>query len=1051
MFSGFFIRRPIFACVISIVIILVGLVAARTLPIALYPEISPPTVRVTATYPGANAQVLAETVAQPIEEQINGVEGMLYMSSTCSNSGVYSLTVTFEIGTDLDMAQVLVQNRVAVAEPTLPEEVRRLGITTKKQSTNFLQIISLVSPDERYDTTFLSNYATLRVKDELIRVPGVGEVTVFGARDYSMRIWLDPDQLKARGLTTTDVMAALQEQNVQVAAGQIGEPPAPSGQSFQFTINTQGRLREAEEFGNIILKTGEGGRLTRLQDVARVELGARSYSDFAEWKGKPTVAIAIYQLPGSNALEVAARVEAKMKELSGAFPEGMSYLIPFNTTDFVDRSIAEVVQTLFITVLLVFLTIFIFLQDWRATLIPALTIPVSLIGTLAVMAGLGISINLLSLFGIVLAIGVVVDDAIVVVENVVRNIDELGLPPREATFRAMQEVTGPVIATTLVLLAVFVPTAFLGGITGQLYRQFALTISTATVFSSINALTLSPALCAVLLRPTRGVHHWFFRWFDWTFDRTRKLYARSLGVLIRRATLTMVLFAVLTAASFWGYLRLPTGFVPTEDQGYCFVSVQLPDAASLERTAAVLDEMNQRLSAMEGVANWVTIAGFSLVDMAAAPNMATIWVVFKPWEERTAPHLSQEALIGQLWQSFGAIQEAQIFAFAPPAIQGLGFAGGFLMEVQDRGGLGLSVLQQMTQEMVEAANAQEKIERSYSTFRANVPQLYADVDRIQAKSLDVPLSNVFGTLQAYLGSLYINDFNMFGRTYQVKVQADSRFRSRPEDIRRLEVRDSSGRMIPLGTLVSVREMVGPQIVKRYNMYPSATINGQAVQGYSSGEALSLMENLAAAKLPASMGYEWTGMSYQEKTTASEALYIFALAVVFVYLVLCAQYESWSCPLAIILSVPLGLLGTVAAVMMRGMEVNVYSQIGIVLLIALASKSAILIVEFAKVRREQGDDIVEAALLAARLRFRAVLMTALTFVLGMFPLVVARGAGAASRQAVGTAVFGGMLAATVLLVLFVPVFYVVIQRASEWLQTRVWARFMGRGEPEKGSE
>lgn len=1051
MFSGFFIRRPIFACVISIVIIIVGLVAASSLPIARYPEISPPTVQVSANYPGANAQVLAETVAQPIEEQINGVEGMLYMSSTCSNSGAYALTVTFEIGTDLDMAQVLVQNRVAVAEPTLPEEVRRLGITTKKQSTSFLQIISLVSPDERYDTTFLSNYATLRIKDELVRVPGVGEVTVFGARDYSMRVWLDPDKLRARGLTTTDITLALQEQNVQVAAGSIGEPPAPAGQSFQLTINTQGRLREAEEFGNIILKTGEGGRLTRLRDVALVELGARSYVNFAEWKGKPTVAIGLYQLPGSNALEVATLVEARMKALSGAFPEGMSYLIPFDSTDFVNRSIAEVVQTLFITVLLVFLTIFVFLQDWRATLIPALTIPVSLIGTLAVMSGLGISINLLSLFGIVLAIGVVVDDAIVVVENVVRNIDELGLPPREATFRAMQEVTGPVIATTLVLLAVFVPTAFLGGITGQLYRQFALTISAATVFSSLNALTLSPALCAILLRPTRGKQHRFFRWFDWTFDRTCALYARSLGVLIRRAALTLVLFAVLTAAAFWGYLRLPTGFVPTEDQGYCFVTVQLPDAASLERTAAVLEDMNQRLSDMEGIANWVTIAGFSLVDGAAASNMATIWVVFNPWEERTAPHLSQEALIGQLWQTFGAIQEAQIFAFAPPAIQGLGFAGGFLMEVQDRGGLGFSALQQMTQEVVEDANAQAKIGRAYSTFRANVPQLYVDVDRTQAKSLGVPLNDVFGTLQTYLGSLYINDFNMFGRTYQVKVQADSRFRSRPEDILRLEVRDSSGRMVPLGTLVSVREMVGPQIVKRYNMYPSASINGQAVQGFSSGEALSLMENLAEAKLPTSMGYEWTGMSYQEKNTASEALYIFALAVIFVYLVLCAQYESWSSPLAIILAVPLGLLGTVAAVMMRGMEVNVYSQIGIVLLIALASKSAILIVEFAKVRREQGDDIVEAAMLAARLRFRAVLMTALTFVLGMFPLVIARGAGAASRQAVGTAVFGGMLTATLLLVLFVPVFYVVIQRASEWLQVRVWARFVGHKGPEKGSE
>ncbi len=1047
MFSGFFIRRPIFACVLSIVIVLVGLVTARTLPVAQYPQISPPTVRVSAVYPGANAQVLAATVAQPIEEQVNGVEGMLYMSSTSTNTGVYGLTVTFEIGTDLDMAQVMVQNRVAVAEPSLPEEVRRLGISTRKQSTNILQFIALVSPDQSRDTTFLSNYATLRIKDELSRIDGVGDVQVFGARDYSMRIWLDPDKLRARRLTTTDVVRALQQQNVQVAAGQIGEPPAPAGQSFQFTINAPGRLQTAAEFAEIIVKTGQDGRLTRLQDIAQVELGSQSYADFAQRKGSPAVAIGIYQSPGSNALDVAGRVADRMEELSATFPQGVSYVVPFDTTDFIDRAIVEVVKTLMIAVLLVFLTIFIFLQDWRATLIPALTIPVSLIGTLAVMAGLGISINLLSLFGIVLAIGVVVDDAIVVVENVVRNIDERGLSPREATLNAMREVTGPIIATTLVLLAVFVPTAFLGGITGQLYRQFALTISTATVFSSLNALTLSPALCAVLLRPKGSERHNFFRWFNWTFDHTRRLYERGLGMMVRRTAITLVLFAVLASASFWGYLRLPTGFVPTEDQGYCVVNVQLPDAAALERTAAVLEEMNGRLATMEGVADWIAIAGFSVIDMAASSNVATIFVRLTPWEERTAPHLRMESVIGRLWQMFGDIQEAQILAFAPPAIQGLGFAGGFLMELQDRGGVGFSALQQMTEELVGAANAQRQIDRAYTTYRANVPQLQVDVDRIQAKSLDVPLSDVFGTLQAYLGSYYVNDFNMFGRTYQVKVQADSPFRSRPEDIGRLEVRDVQGRMIPLGTLLSVREMVGPQLVRRYNMYPSASINGQAVAGYSSGDALNLMERLAEANLPDTMGYEWTGASYQEKTTADQALYIFLLAVIFVYLVLCAQYESWSCPLAIILAVPLGLLGTVAAVTLRGMEVNVYSQIGVVLLIALASKSAILIVEFAKLRREQGDDIVKAAMLAARLRFRAVLMTALTFVLGMIPLVVARGAGAASRQAVGTAVFGGMITATALLVLFVPVFYVAIQRASEWLQRHFWSRVLSRKDGE----
>jgi HAE1 family hydrophobic/amphiphilic exporter-1 len=1042
MFSRFFIDRPIFACVISIVIVIAGLVAVRTLPIAQYPEISPPTVQVTASYPGANAKVVAETVGQPIEEQVNGVEGMLYMSSTSSNTGSYSLTVTFEVGTELDMAAVRVQNRVAVAEAGLPEEVKRLGISTKKQSTNILLIASLFSPENHFDTLYLSNYATLRIKDELARIDGVGDVRIFGARDYSMRVWIDPYKLKARHLTAGDVVAALKEQNVQVAAGMIGQEPAPDGQQFQFTVTTLGRLANAEQFADVILKTTEGGRLTRISDVARIELGAREYGDSSQFNGKPAVAIGIYQLPGANALDVASQVQARLAELAKNFPEGMQYHIPFDTTTFVETAIDEVVVTLLIAVLLVFLTIFMFLQDWRATLIPALTIPVSLIGTFAVMASLGISINLLSLFGIVLAIGIVVDDAIVVVENAARNIDELGLSAREATLRAMNEVTGPVIATTLVLLAVFVPTAFLGGITGQLYRQFALTIATATVFSSINALTLSPALCAILLRPTKVSHHWIFRVFNWTFDRTRNLYARCLGGLVRRAALTLALFVVLAGAAFWGFLRLPTGFVPAEDQGYAFVSIQLPDAASVERTAEVVEELNRRLAGMEGVQDWVSIVGFSLIDMASSSNMATLWVVFDPWEERNAPHLSAEALVGQMWQEFGQIQEAQIFAFIPPAIRGLGFAGGFLMELQDRGGGDLANLQQVAGEMIQDANSQSSLARVYSTFRASVPQLYADVNRTQAKTLGIPLDDVFDTLQACLGSVYVNDFNKFGRTYQVKVQADSSFRRTPEDIRRLEVRNSRGQMIPLGTVVSVQETVGPQLIKRYNMYPSATINGQAAPGHSSGESLQIMENLANARLPRAYGFEWTGMSYQEKATTNQGLLIFALAVIFVYLVLCAQYESWSSPLAVILSVPLALLGTVGAVMARGMDVNVYTQIGIVLLIALASKTSILIVEFAKSLRAEGKDIQVAALESARLRFRPILMTAFTFILGVLPLVVASGAGSASRQALGTAVFGGMLSATLLLVFFVPVFYQVIQGASEKMRAK-WLDRKGR--------
>ncbi len=1035
MFSRFFIDRPIFASVISIVIVIAGLVTMRTLPIAQYPEISPPTVQVSANYPGANAEVVAETVAQPIEEQVNGVEGMLYMSSTSTNTGSYNLTVTFEVGTDLDMAAVLVQNRVTIAEPTLPEEVKRLGVSTKKQSTNILLIASLFAPDEDYDTLYLSNYATLRIKDELARIDGVGDVRVFGARDYSMRIWLDADQLKARQLTTSDVVAALREQNVQVAAGMVGQDPAPAGQSFQYTVTTLGRLKNVEQFGDIILKSTPGGRLTRVSDVARIELGAKNYGERIQYKGKPSVGLGIYQLPGANALDVAVQVQAKLAQLAEDFPAGMAYHVPFDSTTFVDTAIEEVVQTLLIAVLLVFITIFVFLQDWRATLIPGLTIPVSLIGTFAVMAAFGIGINMVSLFGIVLAIGIVVDDAIVVVENAVRNIDELGLSARDATIRAMNEVTGPVIATTLVMLAVFVPTAFLGGITGQLYRQFALTISAATVFSSLNALTLSPALCALVLRPSKDSHKGLFRHFNNVFDHTRNLYARILSCFIRRAAVTMVCFVLLAGGAFWGFSRLPTGFVPAEDQGYAFVSIQLPDAASVERTAEVVEEINRRFAKMDGVRDWVSIIGFSLIDMAPSSNMATVWVVFDPWEERTAPHLKQDAMVGRMWQEFADIQEAKIFVFAPPAIRGLGMAGGFLMELQDRGGAGLDTLQQVAGGVIQTANGQSQLQRVYTTFRANVPQLYADVDRTQAKMLDIPLNNVFDTLQAYLGSVYVNDFNRFGRTYQVKVQAESAFRSSAEDIRRLEVRNDRGQMIPLGSVVDIDEAVGPQLVKRYNMYPSVTINGQAAPGHSSGEALVLMERLAGSEIPASFGFEWTGMSYQEKVTSSQTLLIFLLAVTFVYLVLCAQYESWSSPLMVILSVPLALLGTVGAVMIRGMDVNVYTQIGIVLLIALVSKTSILIVEFAKAKREAGEGIVEASTGAAALRFRPVLMTAFTFILGVAPLVVASGAGSASRQALGTAVFGGMIAATLLLLIFVPVFYVVIQRASEKIRAR----------------
>ena len=1029
--SRFFINRPIFASVVAIIIIIAGLVTLGVLPIAQYPEISPPTVAVSATYPGASATVLLDTVAAPIEQEVNGVEGMLYMSSTCANDGTYNLTITFEVGMDMDMATVLVQNRVTTALPTLPEEVKNIGVTTKKKSTNIVLMIALTSPDGQYDDLYLSNYATLRIKDELARINGVGDVFTFGIGDYSMRIWLDPEKVKARNLTTNDVVNAIQEQNVQVAAGQVGQPPVPKGQNFQYVINTLGRLEDVEQFENIIIKTGQGGRITRIKDVARVELGSKTYSVTGLLDGKPTAILAVYQLPGANAIDLAKKIRAKMKELKGAFPQGLEYEIPFDTTLFVQASIDEVVETLFIAILLVFLTIFVFLQDWRATLIPAATIPVSLIGAFIAMGMLGFSLNMVTLFGIVLAIGIVVDDAIVVVENTARNIDEFNMETKEATIKAMDEVSGPIVATTLVLLAVFVPTAFLGGVTGQMYRQFALTISAATFFSSINALTLSPALCAILLRPKPQRRNVFFRAFNWTFDKTKSIYERTVGKAIRLTAIMLVLFLGLAGAAFFGFVSLPTGFFPVEDQGYVMISAQLPDAASLERTFEVADMINKRVGAIKGIKNVLAVNGYSVLDGASSSNAAAFWIVFEDFDKRTTPALQQNALVGKIRQVISDIQEASVVVFVPPAIPGLGVSGGFQMQLQDRGGVGLSALEQMVQEMILDANGQTGLSNVYTTFRANVPQLFAEIDRTKAKTLGIPMSNIFSTLQAYLGSTYVNDFNKFGRTYQVNVQAESVFRVESEDIQRLEVRNNNGQMAPLSTLVSVEEILGPQIITRYNMYPAAPINGDAAPGFSSGQALNLMEQMAKAKLPPSMGFEWTGMSFQEKA-AGNPMIIFALAIIIVYFVLCAQYESWSISFCILLSVPLALLGTIIAVAVRAMDVNVYTQIGIVLLIGLASKNAILIVEFAKDARESGKGIIEAAAEAARLRFRPILMTSFAFIFGTFPLVVAQGAGAGSRQALGTAVFGGMIAATFLTVIFVPVYYVVIQGFSEWL-------------------
>ncbi len=1029
MSSKFFIERPIFSSVISIVIVIAGLVTLLGLPIAQYPEITPPTVQVSAVYPGANAEVISQTVAAPIEQEVNGVEGMIYMSSTSASDGSYSLTVSFEVGTDLDLAQILVQNRVALAEPSLPEEVVRQGVSTKKQSTNIVMIVSLSSPDGRYDELFLSNFATLQLRDRLSRVEGVGEVSVFPSSDYSMRIWLDPQQLRSRQITTQEVLTAIREQNVQVAAGQIGQPPAPETQGLQLSVNVLGRLSEVEQFEDIIVKTSADGRIVRLRDVARVELGGQNYNLTSTLEGANSASVLIYQLPGANALQVATDVRAAMEEMATLFPQGVDYAIPYDTTLFVQASIDGVVMTLFQAGALVFLVLFIFLQDWRATLVPAVTIPVALIGTFAVMASLGFSLNMLTLFGLVLAIGVVVDDSIVIVEATASNIEK-GLNSKEAAIKAMSEVSGPVVATSLVLMAVFIPAAFLPGITGEMYRQFALTIAAATVFSTLNALTLSPALSALLLRPQPERKNAFFRGFDRVFAVAGSGYAGVAQSLLRRSFLAMLLFVGLLLFTGWQFGRVPTGFLPQEDQGYLMVNVQLPDSASLGRTNQVLRQIDDIVEGTDGVETWVSLGGFSLIDGTAASNSAVVFVVLTPWEERTAPALSADAILAGLQSRLFGIQEAVVFGFPPPAINGLGVSGGFQMQLQARGNVSLTELGAMAQELIADGNAQSGLTNLNTTFRAAVPQLFAEVDRTQAKKLGVSLDEIFGTLQAYLGSAYVNDFNRFGRTWQVKLQADHQFRLTPEDIRQLEVRNASGDMVPVGALVDVDYITGPQTILRYNLYPTASITGQAAPGFSSGQALLLMEEMADAKLPISMGYEWTGVSYQERQVGGEAIAIFGLAILLVFLVLAAQYESWTSPAAVILVVPLAILGTVVALLLGGSDNNVYTQIGIVLLIGLASKNAILIVEFARQEREGGRDIMEAAAEAARRRFRPILMTAISSIAGFMPLLLAVGAGAASRQAVGYAVVGGMIAATIMSLLFTPVFYLVMQRLSE---------------------
>jgi hydrophobe/amphiphile efflux-1 (HAE1) family protein len=1034
MISRFFIDRPIFANVIAILTVLFGIVAFYRLPVERYPAITPPTVVVSTNYPGANAKVVADTIAAPIEQQINGVENMMYMSSTSSADGSYGLTITFEIGTNLDDAQVLVQNRLSVAEPSLPEEVRRQGITVKKQSSNIILAISLTSPEKKFDGLFLSNYATLRLRDELSRVPGVGEVTVRGVGAYAMRVWLDPDKLASTRLTTQDVVAALARQNVQVAAGQIGQPPNPSGQSFQLTVTTLGRLTDVKQFEEIVIKSEEGGSIVYLRDIARVELGAQSYDSFSERSGMESANILIFQLPGSNALEVAKNVRERMEQLKPSLPQGMEYSIPFDTTKFVESAINEVIHTLVAAGVLVLIVILIFLQSWRALLVPATTVPVTIVGAFAFMYLLGFSINMLTLFGLILAIGIVVDDAIVIVENASHHI-ERGLTPRDATIQAMNEVTGPVISITFVLMAVFIPTAFLAGITGQMYRQFALTIAATALISAINALTLKPAQCATYLKPHKG-RNLFTRLFDFFYRPIERAYVWSVRVTLRVWWLMLVIFAGLAIFSGWWYQKTPNGFLPTEDQGYMILAVQLPDGASLDRTREVVAQMNivfQRWKDKGALDGWFVLGGFSMLDGTTAPNGATAFAALTDWSKRTTPEMQQEAIKRELEKEFAQFREANLIVILPPSIQGLGLAGGFQLQVEDREDVGPDFLMERTQALIDEAKKRPEFSQAmFSTFRAGVPQIYLNIDRVKAEKMGVPLNNLFGALQANLGSVYVNDFNKLGRTFQVRVQADARFRADPQMLRRLEVRNRDGGRVPLATLLDIETRIGPQSVIRYNLYPVAAINGSSAPGVSSGEALTAMKEVSDRILPPSMGTEWTGIAFQESRVSGEETYVYGLAVLLVYLVLAAQYESWLLPFAVILVVPLGLLGVVAAINLRAFDNNIYTKIGVVLIIALASKNAILIVEFARELRFTGRSIRDAAIEAAKMRFRPIVMTSFAFILGVAPLVWATGAGAASRQALGTAVFGGMISAVVLAVFFVPTFYVAIQSLIELL-------------------
>jgi HAE1 family hydrophobic/amphiphilic exporter-1 len=1033
MISRYFIERPIFANVISLITIILGLVCFMNLPVAQYPPIVPPTIQVTTRYPGASAEVVANTVGIPIEQAVNGVENSIYMLSTSTSDGSYTLTITFNVGTDLNTSTSLVQNLVNSALPQLPASVQPQGVNVKKVATDILLVVGLFSEDDRFDDTFLSNYAVINLQNPLARLPGVGQIAVRGAGPYSMRIWLNPEKLNYLSLTTQDVINAIQSQNLQVAAGQLGGPPVPSNQAFQFTVNAMGRLEDASQFENIVIKSarGESAQIVRIRDVARVELSRQSFSNFSESSGHKAAVMPVFTLPGANALNVAEEVKKAMAAMSKDFPPGLTYEIRYDTTRFVRSAIHDVYITLFEAGILVLVVVVVFLQSWRATLVPATTVPVTLIGAFAAMYMLGFGINLLTLFALILAIGIVVDDAIVIVENASFHIEQ-GMAPKEATIKAMQEITGPVMGITLVLTSVFLPAAFLPGITGQLFRQFALVIASTAIISAINALTLKPAQCALWLRPVqRKQPNWFFRGFNKVYAWFENSYVRLVSWMVQRAVAMVLLYILIIALSAWQFAYHPTGFLPTEDQGYAMIITKLPDAASQPRVVAVTKSLNDILHKTQGVEAWVTIGGLSILDAANVSNIVTTFIVFDDWKKRGSD-LSQDKITANLRRDLASIEESGSLVLIPPPIRGLGQGGGFQLMIEDRQSLGLAELQKAVDEVIRAGNSQSGLRNLISTFNARSPQLFLDIDRTKAESLNIPLNNVFSTLQTYLGSSFVNLFNKFNQVFQVYVQADAPFRAQPEDIKNLYVRNGQGEMLPLGTLLEVKRTVGSELVSRYNLYPAAQIYGAASPEFSSGQALNLMEQVANKTLPKGIGFDWTATSFQEKQVGNQAYFIYALSITLVFMVLAALYESWTSPLAVVLVVPMALVGVLLALMIRNFDNNLYTQVGLILMIGLACKNAILIVEFARQLQAEGKPAADAAIEATRRRFRPIVMTSFAFILGVVPLLWASGAGAASQQAIGTVVFGGMLSSTLLAIPFVPVLYVMTQRLAIWV-------------------